>query len=87
MATPLRRPRTARAGSKAPSYEEITSRKKAGRPPGPPSTIVNVRLPTALIARLDRYIDHLETYTGVKANRGRIARQALELFLETHDRG
>ena len=87
MATPPRRPRAARAGTKAPRHEEPPARKKAGRPPGPPSTIVNVRLPMALIARLDRYIDRLETRTGVKANRGRIARRALELFLETHDPG
>jgi hypothetical protein len=41
----------------------------------------------ALLARLDRFIDRLETRTGVKANRGMIARQALERFLETHELG
>ena len=35
-------------------------------------------------ARLDRYIDHLEVQTGLKANRGMIARRAIDLFLETH---
>jgi hypothetical protein len=87
MATPPRRPRAIRASPKALHHEETASRKKAGRPPGPPSTIVNVRLPVALLARLDRYIDHLETRTRVKANRGMIARRALELFLETHEPG
>ena len=50
---------------------------------GPPSTIVNLRLPVDLLAQLDRYIDQLEVQTGLKANRGMIARRALALFLET----
>ena len=57
--------------------------KKAGRPKGAPSTIVNRRIRLALLAQLDRYIDQLEVQTGLKANRGMIARRALELFLET----
>jgi hypothetical protein len=84
MATPPRRPHTGRA-EPAPPPEEPLPRKKAGRPPGPPSTIVNLRLPLELLARLDRYIDRLELHTGLKANRGMITRRALELFLETHD--
>jgi len=39
------------------------------------------------LARLDRYIDQLEVQTGRKANRGMIARRALELFLDTHATG
>ena len=58
--------------------------KPRGRPKGEPSTIVNVRLPVTLLARLDRYLDRLEGQTGLKANRGMIARRALELFLESH---
>ena len=85
MATPPKRPRTARAGSTTPFQEAPAPRKKAGRPPGPPSTIVNLRIPLALLARLDRYIDRLAIQTGLHANRGMIARRALELFLETHD--
>jgi len=84
MATPPRRPRSARAGAPTLRHAEPTSHKKAGRPKGPPSTIVNLRLPLALLARLDRYIDCLELDTGLKAHRGMIARRALELFLETH---
>ena len=61
MATPRRRPRSARAGAPTPRREEPTPRKKAGRPKGPPSTIVNLRLPLDLLARLDRYIDRLES--------------------------
>jgi hypothetical protein len=59
--------------------------KPRGRPKSEPSTIVNVRFPVALLARLDRYLDRLEVQTGLKANRGMIARRALELFLETHE--
>jgi hypothetical protein len=84
MAAPPRRSRTARAEAALPP-EEATLRKQAGRPPGPPSTIVNLRLPLELLARLDRYIARLELHTGLKAHRGMIARRALELFLETHD--
>jgi hypothetical protein len=87
MATRPRRSRTARAGSKTSHPEETTPRKKAGRPPGPPSTIINLRIPIALVARLDQYIDSLEAHTGLKAHRGMIARRALELFLETHEPG
>ena len=85
MATHPRRPRTAQAGVTTARHEAPIPRKKAGRPKGPPSTIVNLRLPLDLLARLDRYIDRLETQTGLQANRGMIARRALELFLETHE--
>jgi hypothetical protein len=36
------------------------------------------------VAELDRYLDRLERQTGLKANRGMIARRALELFLVSH---
>jgi hypothetical protein len=58
--------------------------KPVGRPKGDPSTIINVRLPLALLAQLDRYLDRLEGRTGLKANRGMITRRALEVFLATH---
>jgi hypothetical protein len=87
MATHPRWPRTARAGTTTSRPEEAPPQKKAGRPLGPPSTILNLRLPLELLARLDRYIDHLETQTGLKANRGMIVRRALELFLETQQAG
>ena len=69
------------------SSTATTPQKKAGRPQGAPSTIVNLRIPVALLAQLDRSIDRLEVQTGRKANRGMIARRALELFLETHATG
>jgi hypothetical protein len=67
-----------------PSGDTITAKQPAGRPKGVPSTIVNVRLPLPLVAELDRYLDRLERQTGLKANRGMIARRALELFLASH---
>jgi hypothetical protein len=85
MAPPPRRPRSTPVGVPMSQREEPTPRKKAGRPKGPPSTIVNLRLPLDLLARLDRYIDRLESQTGLKAHRGMIARRALELFLKTHE--
>jgi hypothetical protein len=69
------------------SKTDDTPQKQAGRPQGPPSTIINLRIPLALLAQLDRYIDRLEVRTGLKANRGMIARRALELFLETRSTG
>ena len=76
-----RRPRTTQATSKRLSG---TPAKSVGRPSGPPSTIVNLRISLDLLGRLDRYIVHLEEQTGLRANRGMIARRALEVFLETH---
>ena len=78
-----RHPRPTQAKRRQPSRTETASQKKAGRPPGPPSTIVNLRIPVDLLAQLDRYIDQLEVQTGLKANRGMIARRAIALFLET----
>ena len=67
-----------------PSGDTVTAKKPVGRPTGAPSTIVNVRLPLTLVAQLDRYLDRLERQTGLKANRGMIARRALALFLASH---
>ena len=66
------------------SEEKPPAKQPAGRPKGEPSTIVNVRLPLTLLAQLDRYLDQLEWQTGLNANRGMIARRALELFLASH---
>ena len=83
LAEPRRRPK-AQAPTPPPERPESVPRKRGGRPKGPPSTILNLRIPLDLLERLDRYIDHLEVQTGLKANRGMIARRALDLFLETH---
>jgi hypothetical protein len=78
------RPRGHRLGPQRSAEDLATVKKPAGRPKGEPSTIVNVRLPLTLVAELDRYLDRLESQTGLKANRGMIARRALELFLASH---
>ena len=64
------------------SEEQPPAKPPVGRPKGEPSTIVNVRLPLTLLAQLDRYLDRLERQTGLKANRGMIARRALEAVLK-----
>ena len=79
-----RRPVGGLPGPAQPSGDTVTAKKPVGRPKGAPSTIVNVRLPLTLVAQLDRYLDRLEWQTGLKANRGMIARRALELFLASH---
>jgi len=87
MTAAPRHPRQAKAGRGQQSQTDNPPQKRAGRPKGPPSTIVNLRIPLDLLAQLDRYIDQLEVQTGLKANRGMIARRALELFLETRATG
>jgi hypothetical protein len=87
MTAAPRHTRQAQEGSEQQSRAESTLQKKVGRPKGAPSTIVNLRLPVDLLAQLERYIDRLEVQTGLKANRGMIARRALELFLETRATG
>ena len=83
LAEPRRSPKT-QASTPPPQPPESAIRKRGGRPKGPPSTILNLRIPLDLLERLDRYLDHLEMQTGLKANRGMIARRAIDLFLETH---
>jgi hypothetical protein len=87
MAAAPRHTRQAQRESGQQSRTNPTSQKKTGRPQGPPSTIVNLRIPLDLLAQLDRYIDRLEVQTGLKANRSTIARRALALFLETRSTG
>jgi hypothetical protein len=67
--------------------QEMTGKRSAGRPKGPePTTTITIRLPESLKERLDRHLDRLETQTGIKANRGAIARHALKRYLEEQDR-
>jgi hypothetical protein len=84
MTAAPRHPRQAQERRRQQSRAATAPQKKAGRPKGAPSTIVNLRIPVDLLAQLDRYIDRLEVQTGLKANRGMIARRAFALFLETH---
>jgi hypothetical protein len=60
----------------------MSEKRPVGRPKGEESTIVNVRVPKPLLARLDRYLDKLEVQTGISANRGTIMRNALKAFLD-----
>src|SRR5215813_6972844 len=84
MTVKPRRPMGGLPGPAQPSQDTVTATKPVGRPKSAPSTIVNVRLPLTRVAQLDRYLDRLERQTGLKANRGMIARRALELFLASH---
>ena len=84
MTIKLSRPGGHRPGGQRPSAEAPPAKKSVGRPKGEASTIVNVRLPLTLVAQLDRYLDRLETQTGLKANRGMIIRRAVALFLASH---
>jgi hypothetical protein len=54
-----------------------------GRPPEEASTVINVRIPVTLVHHLDRYLDMLETTTGLRTNRGALLRPALKVFLES----
>jgi hypothetical protein len=48
---------------------------------------VNLRIPLALLAQVDRSSAQLEVQTGLKAKRGMSARRAFALFLETRAPG
>jgi hypothetical protein len=65
--------------------EQSTPKKQVGRPKGEPSTIVNIRLPLTLVARLDRHVDWVEVHSGVSTNRGTLTRRALQMFLDMHE--
>jgi hypothetical protein len=53
-----------------------------GRPKGEASTVVNIRIPLSLLARLDRYVDRQEVTTGRSINRAAIVKDALRVFLD-----
>ena len=57
-------------------------KRRVGRLTGEAATVVNVRIPLSLVERLDRYLDKVETETGLTTNRGAILRHALKMFLE-----
>lgn len=57
--------------------------KPVGRPKSDVETeMLAVRIPVDLGEQLNRYLDRLETRTGIKANRASIARHALKIFLD-----
>ena len=84
MTVKPRRPMGRRPSPQRSAEDLVTAKQPAGRPKGAPSTMVNVRLPLTLVAQLDRYLDRLEGHTGLQANRGMMARRALERFWASH---
>lgn len=58
-------------------------KRSVGHPKGEPATVVNVRIPVSLVERLNRYLDKLETETGLATNRGALIRHAVKVFLES----
>ena len=60
----------------------MAEKRPVGRPKGEASTIVNIRTPLSLLARLDRYVDHQETATGRSTNRATVMKNALRIFLD-----
>ena len=60
----------------------MSEKRPVGRPKGEASTIVNIRVPLSLLARLDRYVDHQEVTTGRSTNRAIVMKNALRMFLD-----
>ncbi len=59
-----------------------TQKRPRGRPPGPPTTVINIRLTRKLLERLDRYIDYELRWTHHgDINRATVTRETLEAFL------
>ena len=86
----VRRARALDPDVRMPTMEDLhamTGKRSTGRPKGPePTSTITLRLPDSLKARLDRHLDRLETQTGIKANRGTIARHALKRYLDEQER-
>ncbi len=49
------------------------------------SSVVSLRLPDALLERLDRYLDWAEVYRAEKSSRNQTLRQALTQWLDTQE--
>lgn len=49
------------------------------------SSVVSLRLPDALLAHLDRYLDWMERYKGEKSSRNHAMRQAFTQWLEAQE--
>jgi len=59
-----------------------TGKRPRGRPSGPPHAIVSMRLPLALLDRLDRFIDYeLRWSHEGDINRTTVTTEALDAFL------
>jgi hypothetical protein len=60
----------------------MSEKRPVGRPKGEASTIVNIRVPLSLLARLDRYVDHQEVTMGRSTHRAIVMKNALRMFLD-----
>lgn len=61
---------------------EGLEKRPRGRPKGPETTVVNIRIEKALLERLDRYIDSEARWSYESdINRATVSRQAIEAFL------
>jgi len=68
--------------------QDITGKHSAGRPKGAePTCTITIRIPESLRQRLDRYLDRLESQTGLKATRVEICRHALKRHLDAQEGG
>lgn len=73
MGTPKKRPADAKAKAGRPR----------GRPKGPESAVINLRIPRDLLERLDRYVDSELIWSHDSAiNRATVIRQVLTKWLE-----
>jgi hypothetical protein len=62
---------------------ERKRKRPVGRPRGEASVVINVRIPSSLLERFNRYLDHGERRTLEVANRGMVIRELLEEMLES----
>ena len=60
-------------------------KRPVGRPRGEASVVINVRLPSSLLERFDRYLDRREQRTLEVVNRGMVIRELLEDMLEREE--
>jgi metal-responsive CopG/Arc/MetJ family transcriptional regulator len=61
---------------------ERKRKRPVGRPRGEASVVINVRMPSSLLERFDRYLDRRERRTLEVVNRGMVIRELLEDMLE-----
>ena len=61
---------------------DTPAKRPRGRPRMPDTTVINLRIPRALLERLDRYIDsELRWSHAGDINRATVTREALEAFI------
>ena len=61
---------------------ETSEKRPRGRPKGPETTVVNLRIQKSLLDRLDRYIDSEARWSHESdINRATVTREVIEAFL------